>query len=161
MFKNAVNEYQFRHLLLENAIARKVLKMTMALPLLPEHLIVDGLEAIKAYAAENGLEDAFRQFFLMYMTNYWINQVGVSIMSVYDLDARTNNLVESFYNWFHEKVNCITPELWFFTGKLTQWVICMWCCVLSPRMFRFIYPGRNFLYSFITFKYKFIKCTFN
>lgn len=61
----------YTNLLTNNGHAKKVVKMSMALPLLPQANIVEGLEAIEVYAEQNGLQDTMRQF-LNYVRTTWV-----------------------------------------------------------------------------------------
>lgn len=59
------------HLLDQNAIAKKIVKMAMALPLLPQDRIDHGLQMIEIYAGQHNLVDSMARFF-QYLRTTWI-----------------------------------------------------------------------------------------
>lgn len=59
------------NLLNENANAKKIVKMAMALPLLPQESIGDGLNMIEVYAGQHNLVDSMASFF-RYLRSTWI-----------------------------------------------------------------------------------------
>uniref|UniRef100_T1J1B2 MULE transposase domain-containing protein n=1 Tax=Strigamia maritima TaxID=126957 RepID=T1J1B2_STRMM len=79
----------------------KVLKMTMALALLPVNRITDGLRQIEAafrLRAQNYSRDVQEQMntFFAYVCTYWIDQIRPERFCVYKQPDRTNNRQENF-----------------------------------------------------------------
>ncbi|KAK3925120.1 UvrABC system protein C [Frankliniella fusca] len=70
----ALDVCHLKNLFQENALAGRVQKMLMAVPLLPMNLIVSGIDCIERYAARHDLADHFVAM-IQYMRTYWINEV--------------------------------------------------------------------------------------
>lgn len=78
-FKRAIEKrcksLGMHNLFKKNKLARKVKAMLTNLPLLPEHLLVDGYQSIKDFARRNKLNKRFEEVF-SYFEGYWLkNQV--------------------------------------------------------------------------------------
>lgn len=59
------------NLLTNNVNAKKIVKMAMALPLLPQDSIEHGLHMIEIYAGQHNLVDSMASFF-RYVRSTWI-----------------------------------------------------------------------------------------
>lgn len=93
---------------------RDVLSMTMTLPLAPPEYFLEGYKIIEKQA------DSIREYpdihlFLAYLRRNWLP--AASKVSVYKCSARTNNIVESFYNMATKKFGTKHPNLWIFLGN--------------------------------------------
>lgn len=60
----------------KNKRARKIKTMLTNLPLLPEHLLIDGYNSIKNFTRRNKLDRRFKEVF-SYFEGYWIKQVYI------------------------------------------------------------------------------------
>lgn len=102
---------------LVNEVAEKSVQKLMALPLLPPGEIVNGFHVIEAELQCEGLVQAFKPV-TDHVNNYWLNDgnVGVDVLSVFELDSRTNNAVESSHFQFYRKLRLSRPNFWIFHG---------------------------------------------
>lgn len=117
IFDRAVGKERLRQLIIDNPQAKRVLKMILALPLLDADLIQGGLDIIREHATEHQIMDRFTNL-CNHVANYWIDEVGVEVLSIGALDSRTNNLVENFYHYFMKKLQFeLYPPFWKFLGK--------------------------------------------
>uniref|UniRef100_A0A1B6I4A9 MULE transposase domain-containing protein n=1 Tax=Homalodisca liturata TaxID=320908 RepID=A0A1B6I4A9_9HEMI len=95
--------------------ARTVLRMLMALVLLPAHLMGEGLDLVWQYTVLHELQSQFRPLF-EYMRAFWLTAVGPDTCSVYNQLHRTTNALEAFY--FQLQRIERRPSIWEFTGGL-------------------------------------------
>ena len=85
---------------------RRVIRMVMALPLLPPEGafgIMAGLEAIRSEAEQQDVLPLVEEL-LRYVSDHWIRRIGVHRMSVYSQPIRTNNHSEGLNRGFNEYV---------------------------------------------------------
>lgn len=80
-FKRAIEKkcksLGMHNLFKKNKVARKIKSMLMNVPLLPEHLLVDGYQSIKDFTHRNKLNKRFEEVF-SYFEGYWLKQVYLS-----------------------------------------------------------------------------------
>lgn len=79
----------------ENDEARFYLKSILALPFLP-HEEIENQFNNKSNALSPWLRDRLRAF-IKYFKKQWLRQIGVRGFSVFGLQDRTNNVLESFH----------------------------------------------------------------
>lgn len=77
-FKRAIEKkcktLGLHNLFKKNKLARKIKTMLTNVPLLPEHLLVDGYKSIKDFARRSKLDKRFEEVF-SYFERYWLKQV--------------------------------------------------------------------------------------
>lgn len=81
----------------QNDPVSRIVRMVMALPLLPGHGrfgIRVGFAAIRTMAQTSQGEDAVRDL-LIYVQDYWLDTIGENNLSVFGCQNRTNNHAES------------------------------------------------------------------
>lgn len=94
---------------------RRVLGLTMALPLAPVNLFEQGLQIIQEEADELSTEYPKILQFTTYLRRTWLplkNKV-----SVFNMPIRTNNLVEGFHCTLLTKLGGVHPNIWKFLRK--------------------------------------------
>lgn len=94
------------------------LQKIMALPLLPPGEIRNGLAVIEEALEGDGLQNHFTHV-VDHVKNYWLNDsyVGVDVLSVFEMDSRTDNDVERGHFLLQKKVGQSRPNLWVLTSK--------------------------------------------
>ncbi|XP_039302646.1 uncharacterized protein LOC105206370 [Solenopsis invicta] len=97
---------------------RKILGLTMALPLTPANMFEQGLQIIQEEADVISAEYPAVLQFAVYLRQTWLPLKEK--VSVYDIPIRTNNLVESFYCVMFRKLGGIHPIIWNFLHNLTD-----------------------------------------
>lgn len=93
--------------------------MAMSLPLAPPELIQDGITLVANHLqlfAGNAAVDRFIQ--------YWHRQWGLINISVYGLQSRTNNSVESYHALLLTLVGRRHPNFWVFISYLQKMENC-------------------------------------
>eukprot|EP00102_Acyrthosiphon_pisum_P019999 XP_016657209.1 PREDICTED: uncharacterized protein LOC107882798 [Acyrthosiphon pisum] len=55
-----------------------------------------------------------------YYERYWLQNVGVKVLSVYKKKFRTNNNVESFHNKLRQMFQTSHPNIWVFLGNICK-----------------------------------------
>ncbi|GLV44634.1 hypothetical protein CBL_20546 [Carabus blaptoides fortunei] len=95
-----------------NDRTKKIVKMAMALPLLPEDQFANGMETLQGLATGN----QHLMQFLNYIRRQWI---PLNI-SVHGQRHRTNNLVESFHRDLYRLVSRPHPNIWVLVERLQQ-----------------------------------------
>ncbi|XP_039292512.1 uncharacterized protein LOC111064492 [Nilaparvata lugens] len=105
------------HFLRESPMVKMILKMVMALPLLPSKNIANGYDVITEFALEKGVYDRMERF-LQYVDRTWIKGVGSERLSVYRQEHRTINHQCSFHNSLSHLMNGAHPNVWRFTESL-------------------------------------------
>lgn len=98
------------HLLTVPNISRAI-KMAMSLPLLPQNLIQDGINAV---VNEGDASNRNFLIFIEYLKNTWTTQN----ISVFQQNHRTNNAVESYHRTLFRIVGTPHPNVWIFIKKL-------------------------------------------
>jgi hypothetical protein len=103
-------------------IVGRVIRMCIALPLLPHGRIEEAFQAIQLYAqAVNEVPDVQVRLsvarFLGYIRTFWLDQVGAPRFSVYNQVNRTNNHIESWHRGLNEIMMVAHPGFWVFIGK--------------------------------------------
>uniref|UniRef100_T1IKG6 RING-type domain-containing protein n=1 Tax=Strigamia maritima TaxID=126957 RepID=T1IKG6_STRMM len=97
--------------------AKLAIKMCMALALLPQQSINEGLNQINMFINESALNSVPLDDLIRYVNRYWIGIVTPVHFSVYALIRRTNNDVESFHSMLLQRIG-IHPNVWDFLAKL-------------------------------------------
>ncbi|XP_039277129.1 uncharacterized protein LOC120349875 isoform X3 [Nilaparvata lugens] len=93
--------------------------MAMALPLLPQYNIIQGIQDIATYANEKGLSATVAPF-LQYVQRTWVEGGGAQHLSVFGQKRRTNNDQESFHYRMLQKIRRVHPNVWCFTDGLRK-----------------------------------------
>lgn len=76
-----------------------------------------GLDIVRAHSEEHGLEAPFARY-CNYVERFWLNEVGVEVLAIGDLESRTNNAVENFYLQLWKKLQYDKhPNTWKFVSK--------------------------------------------
>lgn len=89
-----------------------ILKLVMALPLLPVHKIELGWDEIKCEIAKMELTEIFKKF-ITYFENYWLKTRPPNTWSVFDSPHRTNNVSESYNSTLRAVLGVrSTPLIW-------------------------------------------------
>ncbi|XP_050065079.1 uncharacterized protein LOC126554005 [Aphis gossypii] len=91
--------------------------MIMVIPLLPAQRIEEGFIEAKRYASMHNV-NMLRLF--NYYERYWLQNVGVEVLSVYKKKFRTNNNVESFHNKLRQMFQTSHPNIWVFLGNICK-----------------------------------------
>lgn len=101
-----------------NQLANQILLKVMALPLLPPGEIANGLAIVEEQIEMNGFKNQF-QTIIDNLKDYWLNDsfVGADILSVFELESRTNNPVELGHFLLAKKVGQVRPNLWVLIRK--------------------------------------------
>ncbi|XP_067210206.1 uncharacterized protein [Linepithema humile] len=107
---------KWRKLRLSN-VPKKILSMTMALPLLPPDMFQEALLIIQTKADELSNEHPDILQFMSYLRLTWSN-MALKI-STYRCPVRTNNIVESFHNIAAQKLGTRNINVWTFLDKLS------------------------------------------
>ncbi|XP_043481354.1 uncharacterized protein LOC122510642 [Leptopilina heterotoma] len=108
-----------RYLKLEKFLCKNdegysILKHIMALPLLPANEIEETyFEIIESTSLR--LRRKIQKF-LNYFQKQWIRKVTPQVFSVYVLERRTNNVLESYHRQLKQMFG-IKPHIWTFTSK--------------------------------------------
>ncbi|KAK3933081.1 Protein RMD5-like protein [Frankliniella fusca] len=79
-----------------NAQAGKLVRMCMAIPLLPPELIRPAFQELRRFARLRDFYPTMEPF-LDYVENTWLNDIGPEHISVYRRSRRTNNDQESYH----------------------------------------------------------------
>lgn len=104
--------YGLKRFIASNVYAANTLKFYMALPLLPQGLIRDGLENILEYQGKHNLKRKFAMFNKYYLRT-WLGNVKSYKLK----DHRTNNYAESFNAKLKRKIQK-NPSTYMFLSKL-------------------------------------------
>lgn len=91
---------------------RKVLGLTMALPLAPATVFEQGLQIIQEEADMISAEYPAVLQFTVYLRRTWLPLKDK--VSVFGTSIRTNNFVESFHFVIYRKLGGIHPNIWNF-----------------------------------------------
>jgi len=95
--------------------SKKVLSMTMILPLLPPDMFQEALFIIQTEADQLSNEHPDILQFMSYLRLTWSDMV--SKISTYRCPVRTNNIVESFHNIATQKLGTRNINVWTFLGN--------------------------------------------
>ena len=87
----------------------------MALALLPWTLIESEYARLKNKLSPN-VKRKFNKYCTKYFEDYWLKIVKPYGFSIFGLERRTNNVLESF-NMTLQRYLGISPPIWDFTGK--------------------------------------------
>lgn len=85
----------------------------MALPLLPENRMAEGIDHVEEMMVEASTETSHRAAvtgFLKYLRTFWLPRS----ISVYGADSRTNNFAESFHSRLKRLIMVPHPNMWVF-----------------------------------------------
>lgn len=85
--------------------------------MLPAEKIEEGFVVIKHYAARHSIN--MRRLF-NYYERYWIQNVGVELLSVYKKKFRTNNNIEGFHNKLRLIFQVSHPNIWSFLAYICK-----------------------------------------
>lgn len=105
----------------DNRLADVGLQKVMALPLLPPGEIANGVAIIEEELESNGLKNLFEPIFAN-LRDFWLNDsfVGEDVLSVFELDARTDNAVEQGHFLLFKKIGHARPNIWVLIRKCSQ-----------------------------------------
>ncbi|KYN21286.1 hypothetical protein ALC57_06385 [Trachymyrmex cornetzi] len=120
-----------------SAVPKKILKLTMALPLAPADMFEQGLQIIQEEADAVSAEHPVVLQFTVYLRRTWLPLKDK--VSVYGTSIRTNNLVESFHFVIFRKLGGIHPNIWIFLRTY---------CLLLLLLISFIVTKITFLHNF-------------
>jgi hypothetical protein len=106
----------------DNEDVRHIIKMAIALPLLPSTLVWEGFDVIVDYfdnlPANFGRETKAKLTqFLEYVRSFWLERIGLERFCVYRDLNRTNNVVEVQNRILYALVGVAHPTQWIFLGK--------------------------------------------
>jgi len=99
----------------------------MALPHLPPERIEDypenfyilgGFLEVQRLARDMNVAENITELF-HYFQNYWMNTIGPHGFSVYGVNIRTNNYIESFHSTIQTTIGR-HPPIWTFYGTQTR-----------------------------------------
>lgn len=83
----------------DNVILKEIIRMLMALPLLPANLIKEGLRVVEEYAIKNKLHGVPGVLSLFgYLRHQWIFRAGISIYLMSKTILRTLKVQEDFHD---------------------------------------------------------------
>lgn len=94
--------------------ARRIVRLAMAIPLVPADRLKGALNSVLIEARRLGLFDQFEHFFL-YIRETWILGVGRSL-SVFRVRHRTNNVAECHHRNLNARL-VRRPNIWRFLGS--------------------------------------------
>ena len=94
--------------------AKRYVQSIMTLSFLPKEEIQEQFNYIVAQLNEN-IMNRFIQF-TDYFQSFWINRVGTSQFSIFGLQLRTNNSIESFHSRLEAKLSR-RPQPWEFFSQ--------------------------------------------
>ncbi|KAE9521296.1 hypothetical protein AGLY_018315 [Aphis glycines] len=135
-----------------NRVAYDIVNLLMALPLLPQNLIMEGFECIKNVCLENvqlSLGEKRGQFNALfdYYWSTWLQGVNADTLSVNDTVWRTNNVLEVSHQHLRMHMgNKNHPEPWIFLKGLITYsrgVLIDYSAVTDGEQIR--EPQRQFL----------------
>lgn len=112
LFQAVLRKWRKLHL---SNVPKKILSMTMALPLLPSDMFQEALLIIQTKADELSNEHPDILQFMSYLRLTWSNMA--SKISTYRCPVRTNNIVESFHNIAAQKLGTRNINVWTFLGN--------------------------------------------
>lgn len=104
----------------------RVIRMAIALTLLPPNLMMEGFQVISEYNTRTNVDlpqptSAALQIFLQYIREFWLNRIGPERFSVYNEPRRTNNDMESFHHRLNQAFGGQAHGGFFpFVGKWKQ-----------------------------------------
>ena len=103
-------------------------RMLMSLPLLPPNLIksvykdlIKGQKDCPQWA-QKGVRS-----FKKYVTSYWLERVKPEKLSVFQVERRTNNHLESYHRWLKGHIPPVSAKLnlWVFVSRLNDFISSM------------------------------------
>jgi len=100
----------------DNVNARRIVRLTLAIPLAPPDRVLEALNAVIIESRRLNLHATFADFFL-YIRAIRIEGVGSRILSVFGVRHRTNNAAECH----HRNINARLvrrPNVWRFIGMI-------------------------------------------
>ncbi|XP_051157996.1 uncharacterized protein LOC127279599 [Leptopilina boulardi] len=97
-----------------NAEARHVFLLLLALPLLPANQTRDAFDQIKANMPQ-AIQQTMNRF-LQYFEREWFRIVTPNVFSVFGLIRRTNNCLEAYHHTLINKFGA-HPNIWMFTSN--------------------------------------------
>lgn len=106
-----VKSLGLRGLVKENSDANFFIKSILALPFLPQEKIANHFESMYR-ALTPYLQNRFLAF-RRYYQNQWLTRIGPRGFSVFGLQHRTNNVIESWHSLLKRKLD-IHPYAWDF-----------------------------------------------
>ena len=93
----------------------------MCLPFLPSDKIVemyDYLKSVKPELPQSEYDKVTK--LLRYCTQYWLEQIGPSRVSVFQTEKRTTNELESFHANLKRKFKSHNPNYWNYIANLNK-----------------------------------------
>lgn len=104
-------------LIQEDEVCDTVIRSLCALPLLPSHLIVDGVLEMSEYTVNAGRWDELAPFF-NYINQTWLRPSRLPILSVYKCTHRTSNGCESYNHILNSAVGQLAhPNVYSLIGE--------------------------------------------
>lgn len=85
---------------------RRIVSLCASIPLLPKDIILDSWSYVQQESAHLHLEK-----FLEYVKRSWIRQKYISLLSVYGMRHRTNNVLEGYHSKLNKLINKNTVTL--------------------------------------------------
>jgi len=99
----------------DNENARRIVRLSLAIPLAPPGRLILALNEVIMEARRLHLQDLFRDFF-NYLRATWIEGVVQQILCVFGVRHRTNNAAEAHHRNINSRV-VRRPNVWRFIGK--------------------------------------------
>jgi hypothetical protein len=100
---------------------KRWMKLIMALPLLPSHMIHAEFEDLLSRDFDFDVADAANlRKFKIYLRRTWIDQMSPDVLSVHGMDSATNNGSESFHSWLKQEIKVHKPNAWNFVTHLNE-----------------------------------------
>lgn len=123
---------------------RKIIRLTMALALLPEDMILQGFQVIRTHARQEGrfIYRIVRPYLLYLWTNWVSRHWRRARMSVFGSSTRTNNACESQNRMLHKEVGT-HPNVYLFIGGLIRLEQRSFNTVMSLEQGRRVSPSRK------------------
>lgn len=106
----------------DNASARRIVLLTMAIPLAPAARINEAFAAVMVEARRLGVMTHMQGFF-RYVRDTWIVGVGREHLCFFGARFRANNAAECHHRNLNSRL-MRRPNIWRFMGKLVLPVIC-------------------------------------
>lgn len=102
----------------DNDNARRILRLSMSIPLVPPNRIQEALNAIIVEARRLFLFNEFEGFF-NYIRTTWIDVIGPEVLSVFGVRHRTNNAAESHHRNLNSRL-VRRPNIWRFLELMSE-----------------------------------------
>lgn len=110
-----VRSLGLHQLVRDNVNARRIVRLSLAIPLAPPARLMEALNEVVVESRRLQLQESFANFF-QYLRGTWIEGIGESILSVFGVRHRTNNLAECHHRNINSRL-VRRPNIWRFLGK--------------------------------------------